>query len=167
MNEIPIGSRGTFELVVGPDHLANRLRHPASRLRERSRALASLAARLSLAWRAQTARRTMKLAPLTARWVGRRQFVLAQSKSLRHAAHALARIASGRMHMLAARVAKCESALAHLDPDAVLARGYSMVLRDDGSIVASSQQIALVERVRMRFAQGSAHARVEDKDNVT
>ena len=26
MNEIPIGSRGTFELVVGPDHLANRFK---------------------------------------------------------------------------------------------------------------------------------------------
>ena len=26
MNEIPIGSRGTFELMVGPDHLANRFK---------------------------------------------------------------------------------------------------------------------------------------------
>jgi len=31
MNEIPIGSRGTFELVVGPDHLANRFKDELAR----------------------------------------------------------------------------------------------------------------------------------------
>jgi exodeoxyribonuclease VII large subunit len=147
------------------DQLAGRLRHPAARLRERLRALRQLATRLALAWRSHHAHRVMRFEPLLARWTQRVQVEWPQREAVRHSAQLLSRAAAARMQVLAARVAQCELALAHLNPEAVLARGYSLVLRADGSIVQSSRDIALGERLQLRFAHGDARVEVREKSD--
>jgi exodeoxyribonuclease VII large subunit len=58
-------------------------------------------------------------------------------------------------------LAKMEANLAHLNPQAVLERGYSIVEKSGGQIVRSSEQITAAEPLRLRFARGAAQTRVE------
>jgi exodeoxyribonuclease VII large subunit len=53
--------------------------------------------------------------------------------------------------------------LQHLDPQQVLARGYSVVRDARGKIVTSSEQIAVGETLDIAFSHGGAHAVVEEK----
>jgi exodeoxyribonuclease VII large subunit len=50
--------------------------------------------------------------------------------------------------------------LAHLNPQSVLERGFSIVERADGSIVRSAHALTQGETLRMTFAHGAAHANV-------
>jgi exodeoxyribonuclease VII large subunit len=47
----------------------------------------------------------------------------------------------------------------------VLARGYSMVRDAQGNIVVNSERIKLGETLDIRFAQGGAHAVVQEKSD--
>jgi exodeoxyribonuclease VII large subunit len=60
-----------------------------------------------------------------------------------------------------ARLVKMKASLAHLNPQAVLERGYSIVEKPGGQIVRSAQQIAAGESLRLTFARGAAQTRVE------
>jgi exodeoxyribonuclease VII large subunit len=60
-----------------------------------------------------------------------------------------------------ARLVKMTANLAHLNPQAVLERGYSIVEKPGGQIVRSAQQIAAGEPLRLTFARGAAQTRVE------
>ena len=59
------------------------------------------------------------------------------------------RLAAGRARLLA------------LSPRAVLARGYSLVTLEDGTVVRAASQLAIGRAVGMEFAEGRAGARVE------
>ena len=54
------------------------------------------------------------------------------------------------------------ASLAHLNPQAVLERGYSIVEKRGGQIVRSAEQVAAGELLRLTFARGAAQTRVED-----
>jgi exodeoxyribonuclease VII large subunit len=75
----------------------------------------------------------------------------------------LTRVAAARLQVLSERIAAGARALAHLNPEAVLERGYSIVTHADGSVVHSARTVAVDESLDLRFAQGSARARVERK----
>jgi exodeoxyribonuclease VII large subunit len=60
-----------------------------------------------------------------------------------------------------ARLGRMQANLAHLNPQAVLERGYSIVETQGGRIVRSSQQVAAGEMLRLTFARGAAQTRVE------
>jgi exodeoxyribonuclease VII large subunit len=60
-----------------------------------------------------------------------------------------------------ARLVKMKASLAHLNPQAVLERGYSIVEKHGGQIVRSAEQVAVGERLRLTFARGTAQTRVE------
>jgi exodeoxyribonuclease VII large subunit len=62
-----------------------------------------------------------------------------------------------------AKLVALQQHLQHLDPQQVLARGYSMVRDAQGNIVVSSERIALGEQLDIRFAQGGARAVVQEK----
>ena len=60
--------------------------------------------------------------------------------------------------------ASCEALsanLSHLDPARVLERGYSIVQKAGGEIVRDSAALVPGGTVALRFARGSAEARVE------
>jgi exodeoxyribonuclease VII large subunit len=143
------------------DHLTRRLVHPGRRLDAQTALLAQLGARLALAaerslergrWRVRelagaAVRGLPALAPLEARFAG-----LAQ------------RMRAAALHGSAQRTARLESLvqnLAHLDPRAVLERGYAIVRDGEGRIVRRSAGLARGDPLDLTFAEGGANARVE------
>ncbi|HQR53050.1 MAG TPA: exodeoxyribonuclease VII large subunit, partial [Burkholderiales bacterium] len=60
-------------------------------------------------------------------------------------------------------VGRLAAQLAHLDPATVLARGYAIARRQDGSIVRAASAVSIDERLSLTFAAGSAEVRVEQK----
>jgi exodeoxyribonuclease VII large subunit len=74
------------------------------------------------------------------------------------------RIAAASQRQLAERTTRVDAlarSLAHLDPRAVLERGYSIVRDERGTIVRRSREVASGDRVDITFAEGTAAARVE------
>ena len=47
---------------------------------------------------------------------------------------------------------------------AVLERGYSIARTDDGTVVRDAANIRIGDRLRLKFARGSAAVRVEDPE---
>jgi exodeoxyribonuclease VII large subunit len=62
-----------------------------------------------------------------------------------------------------ARLVALQQHLQHLDPQQVLARGYSLVRDAQGNIVVSSERVALGEKLDITFAQGGVLAVVQEK----
>ena len=60
-----------------------------------------------------------------------------------------------------ARLGRMQANLNHLNPQAVLDRGYSIVAKPGGQIVRSSQQVAAGEVLQLTFARGAAQTKVE------
>ncbi len=93
-----------------------------------------------------------------------------QQRPAVHAARAHLQRSSARFgallqHQHKARQAQVDAlaaALQALDPVAVLGRGYAMAFAPDGRVVRDAGQLASGDRLRLRFARGGAHARVED-----
>jgi len=124
--------------MVHVDQLARRLIHPGTRLLSQAELLAQLRLRLRSA----------------------AERLLAD----RQAAHLLVRLrgaAHAALERSAARCAGLATSLSHLDPARVLVRGYSIVQRSDGSVVSDSVALALGDSVGLRFAKGTATARIE------
>ncbi|MCP4849835.1 MAG: exodeoxyribonuclease VII large subunit [Verrucomicrobiaceae bacterium] len=83
---------------------------------------------------------------------------------------------SGRLSILAARLTnsgqatcrnlseRCSSAavaLKNLGPNAVLARGYSITLDEDGKLIESAKSTKTGDRIISRFSDGKVHSTVE------
>src|SRR5262252_3115134 len=140
--KIDVAARRELERrMLHVDQLARRLVHPGSRLL----AQAGLVAQLRL-----------RLGSAAARLLADRQPEYFAAR-LRAAANAA-------LERSAARLARLCGSLSHLDPARVLERGYSIVTKADGSVVGDSAALALGESVALRFARGSAGARIETKD---
>ena len=60
-------------------------------------------------------------------------------------------------------MAALAQALAHLDPQRVLERGYAIVAAADGAIVVDAAQVAPGDAVALRFARGAADASITRK----
>jgi exodeoxyribonuclease VII large subunit len=58
-------------------------------------------------------------------------------------------------------LARLSSSLAHLNPDGVLARGYSIVQLESGAVVQDAAALAAGNRIGIRFHRGQARAKVE------
>ena len=63
------------------------------------------------------------------------------------------------------RVTALVRALAHLDPRAVLERGYSIATGPDGHIVSDVATLAIGDRLKVLFAHGSAETEVMHTDD--
>jgi len=145
------------------DHLQRRLVHPGRRLQAQRDTLVHLRQRLAQAirrgleghgWRMATrlqhlrahAPKFERLGTLTAALAMRERAALA-----------------ARLERSDSRLARLAASLAHLDPAAVLARGFSIVSREDGAIVRDSASIEIGDELALRFALGRATARVQSK----
>jgi exodeoxyribonuclease VII large subunit len=92
---------------------------------------------------------------------------------MRHAKRDLHELGGRMQNIMAARFEEQRIALdalatnlAHLSPDAVLQRGYSITRKADGSIVRSSEQLAEDEVLHLTFGHGWAGARVTDRGDA-
>jgi exodeoxyribonuclease VII large subunit len=73
----------------------------------------------------------------------------------------LARDLSNAITQRRARLERLTAELAHLDPNAVLQRGFAIVRTTDGGIVRSAAQLSVGAAVDLTLASGGAAARIE------
>lgn len=141
------------------DWAARELIAPAQRLAERRRHLADLGSRLEAAATLVLATARSRLALAAAHLRGPRLAVRAMQVGGLAERHARA----GRSGRQAAthKLVALETALAHLDPMRVLARGYAVVRGVDGRAVRESAALKAGDALELTLAHGGALVRVE------
>jgi exodeoxyribonuclease VII large subunit len=153
--------RGLEARMQAVDHLSRRLIHPGRRLQAQGALVVQLSTRLAQAVARTLDRQDWTVRHLVAR--SRRHLPPLAMLSLR-AAQLGERLAAASERQLAERLARVDAlarSLSHLDPRAVLERGYSIVRGETGRIVRRSAEVASGDRVDITFAEGTASARVE------
>lgn len=142
------------------DWLARRLLHPAQALAAQRERLRNLQRRLAAGQRLVSAQARGELASFGRRLLlnrpdpGRQASRLAAlAPRLRSAWHEI------RQHK-AADLDRLHHGLAHLNPQAVLARGYSVVADDQGQLIRDSQTLEPGQRIAVLFHRGRADAAV-------
>ena len=142
------------------DLAARGLVHPKARLGVQRDRIGGLVVRLAAASRRAheaAAVATDALAARLARELGR---PMPQAQRLASAAGAFHRAGRDRQDRLATRVASLARSLEHLNPSAVLDRGYAIVTAADGRIVHDSASLARGDDVAITLAHGEVGATV-------
>ena len=145
------------------DYLGRRLIPPAELLQRQRIHVAQLARRLRASMDRVADTRAHRVELVANRLVAAvpdLERLAHQVQALRHRVATAARHGLDRRGALLQRVA---TQLSHLDPEQVLARGYSITLREDGSVVRAASEIDVAERLSLTFARGRAKVRVEEK----
>jgi len=143
------------------DYLARRLLHPAEQLRRQQTGLNQLAQRLHHASGTRLAREQLRLAQLNQRLVTPRHRIRREQQGL----DALGARAQRALHSGYAErrltLDRLASSLTHLNPEGVLARGYSIVQRENGAVVQDAAVLNSGEKIGIRFHRGQVRATVE------
>jgi exodeoxyribonuclease VII large subunit len=143
------------------DYLGKRLVHPGERIDAELRHMAHLVQRLRSAATHALDAATWNLSGLLQRLRGALPDIdaqIARQQELR------LRLRHGQARLLKQHdttLVKMKAGLAHLNPQAVLERGYSIVEKSGGQIVRSAEQVVAGEPLRLTFARGAAQTRVE------
>ena len=155
-----VGNAALEQRMQRVDHLSRRLVHPAARLARQGGDATALATRLARAF-------GHRLAALAGRVDHQAQRLRSQLRQPPPAAARLtdanarwSRAGARAIEAATARIAAAEQALAHLNPQSVLDRGYAIVTRADGSIARDAALLAVSETLALRLARGSATASV-------
>ena len=147
------------------DYAGRRLQHPATRLQAQRARLADLARRLDHRFRVLHDARGRSLDAMRARLLQDVRAEWPQAKRLDGAATRL----TGGWRELAHRhelaLGRAAVSLQHLNPEAVLERGYAIVTRADDSIVQDSSTLANGDALELRFARGAAQVSVTSKSD--
>jgi len=146
------------------DHVARRLVHPAARLARQRDRLRELALRLKRCWARRSAHRATSLDAAQGRLLRELRAPLAQAASLRNVRRALGVAARDRVTHLERRLGALERSLEHLNPQAVLERGYAIVATPAGEIVVDTAQLRVDDAVTLTLAKGHAAAVVTKID---
>ncbi|HEX7813188.1 MAG TPA: exodeoxyribonuclease VII large subunit [Burkholderiales bacterium] len=144
------------------DHLARRLVHPGERIGIQARHLEHLGVRLKSSASRMIEAGAWRVGEMTAALHANRPDI--DSLLAGHQETRL-RLDVGyarylELHRI--RIHQLGASLGHLNPQAVLERGYSIVAREDGWIVRSALDVNSGERVHVTFGEGAARARIED-----
>ncbi len=149
------------------DLLASRLVHPAKRLADQGEQLLNLRRRLDAGLLAAAARGHQSLAELSRRLL----LVRPRTDQHSHRLDSLRQQLSGacRRHLATrqAHLLKLAAGLDHLNPQAVLARGYGIVTDERGRIVRDSRTLEPNQRIAVSLHRGSLEARVEKLGQVS
>jgi len=145
------------------DYLQRRLVHPAQRIRQQAERLDALQQRMRLTHANAVQQRLWRWSALWQRLRGLRPNIARLQERQGNQARRLVAAMQRTLDRHDARLVAMQQHLQHLDPQQVLARGYSMVRDAQGNIVVSSERIALGEQLDITFAQGGARAEVQEK----
>lgn len=149
------------------DFLQRRLVHPAQRARQQLAHLAHLQQRMRNAlghgmqqrqWRWQTVQQRLQVARPEPARLELRQVELAQR---------LAEAMQRNVQRFDLRLRSLYQHLLHLDPQQVLARGYSLVRDEQGNIVSDSDQLVPGARLDITFAHGWARTELKEKGRTS
>jgi exodeoxyribonuclease VII large subunit len=143
------------------DWLAQRLLHPAERLAQRREQLAHLERRLSGVLKERSTRSRERLFDLKHRLA----LVRPDAERLARPVAALAPRLHGAWQRnfdeRQTRLAQFAASLAHLNVDAVLARGYSIVADATGRIVRDGRTLEPNDKITVSFHTGRAQATID------
>jgi exodeoxyribonuclease VII large subunit len=143
------------------DHLARRLVHPEARLQAQGDRLGQLRTRLAQAAERILVEHRWQVALLLQRSKARLPQVDELSARLTRTLSGLRSATRTRIEQTVAQYARLGTNLAHLDPNAVLKRGYSVVRDASGMIVRQGPGLVRGDLLDITFAEGGASARVE------
>jgi exodeoxyribonuclease VII large subunit len=142
------------------DWLARRLQHPAQRLAQQRDQLLNLQRRLNAGVRQANAHGRGTLAGLTRRLLLSRLDTATHGRRLDALASRLGSEWQEALHEKSADLARLAASLAHLNPQAVMARGYSIVTDTEGQIVRNSESLEPNSQIAVSFYRGHANALV-------
>ncbi len=163
-----LGSAARRRLESSEQRLDRALRglvHPAARVAAQEARVTDLARRLARALRTGQAPRASRVDTARLRLGRELRAPLPGAVAFERVALAFERHGRERMVLAARQLATLAQNLAHLDPEAVLTRGYAYVTTAAGAIVSDARQVTPGERVALTFARGGASARVEAIDD--
>jgi exodeoxyribonuclease VII large subunit len=143
------------------DYLARRLLHPAEQLRRQQHGLGQLAQRLLGAVRTRLAHEHVRIARLEQRRATPLHAIRREQQRLDALGNRSQRAGQMGLTQRQLDLARLASSLAHLNPDGVLARGYSIVQLENGTVVQDAAMLAAGETLGIRFHRGRARVRVE------
>lgn len=144
------------------DHLSRRLVHPRERIAHRRQHLQHLALRLDASWARQSEQRLWRLGHLAQRY-SRPDFSSRRAKA-EAAGMRLKAAVLGELKESREKIRNLGAHLLHLNPQSVLARGYSMVQNENGEIVCDASQVGIGEKIAITFGKGTAAAEVLSRD---
>ncbi|MGE5027868.1 MAG: exodeoxyribonuclease VII large subunit [Betaproteobacteria bacterium] len=147
------------------DYLSRRLIHPGERLNARMTHLGHLRQRLNIAAGHALAGSEWRLQKLASRLATARPDITAHESQQLELARRLRLSMENQLRHHQIALQRLQTNLAHLNPQSVLERGFSMVRSADGRIVRSSTEIAVGDEIFLTFAQGNAGARVTGKED--
>ncbi|MEO8507364.1 MAG: exodeoxyribonuclease VII large subunit [Betaproteobacteria bacterium] len=142
------------------DHAARRLVHPAARIAQQRERTVELTRRLAHLWRADATMRGARIAALQARLLRELRGPLPAATRVTPLRDALQRLGRERLARAGDRVGVLAQNVAHLNPQAVLERGYAIVATADGAIVVDARQVLPGDAVALTFARGGADATI-------
>jgi len=143
------------------DYLARRLVHPAEHLRHQQTALNQLAQRLHYADRTRLTREQLRIAQLNQRLVTPYHLIGRQRQGLDALSARSQRAVQSGWVQRQLGLARLASSLAHLNPDGVLARGYSIVQLENGAVVQDAATLSAGDTLGIRFHRGQARVTVD------
>ncbi len=146
------------------DYLQRRLVHPARQLEQQQLRLAQLYARMQRSWLQLQQRGEWRLNSAVRHFARPAVMLPAHYRELDYLAQRLQRAWQQQAQQRTRALAEGQHQLALLNPERVLARGYSMVLDEQGALVSSHKQLQPEQRLQLQFHRGSAQVRVEKLD---
>jgi exodeoxyribonuclease VII large subunit len=145
------------------DVLARRLLHPGERIANQSRELGHLGSRLRGAWERSAGDRLWELRDAARALRSLRPDLSALALNQQSICGRLVSAFDRRSQSWAHLLKHLGTQVEQLNPEAVLARGYSIVETHNGVIVRDSAQVMSGADLNLRFSRGGATVRVTDK----
>ncbi len=142
------------------DLLAHRLIHPGERIRHQRMQLAQLRDRLQHACHRQLEMHQWRIGETRRRLQSAQPGIHASIRHQQELAARLQRAMTSQLENMQSRLLQQQQHLHHLDPKAVLARGYSIAYTAGGDILQDSQQIQTDDKVQLILAKGWADAKI-------
>ena len=138
------------------DHLQKRLVHPGERLRHQHAQLEHLSQRLSRALQHNMDTQRWQLRQLTDRISSARPNVAPLIQRHTHLSTRLSLVMQNRLVFAHGEIARLAGNLDHLNPQAILERGYSIARDEQGNVVRDSSALQVGSEVGLTFALGAA-----------
>ncbi|HEX4882888.1 MAG TPA: exodeoxyribonuclease VII large subunit [Casimicrobiaceae bacterium] len=146
------------------DRASRQLVHPAARIAAQRDRCADLARRLARAVALRQDDRDRAVAAARARLCRELRAPLPGAERVAALRAVLVRAGPRTLDRGRARIEALAQNLAHLNPEAVLARGYAIVSDASGGIVTDAQRLDVGDEVSIALARGKAHAAITRRD---
>lgn len=147
------------------DFLARRLLHPAEHLRRQRTQLDQFSTRIERAARSARLQAVSRLQTLHARLISPARIVQRQHQRVFEFDARLRRARAGDAARRCVTLDRLATSLEHLDPERVLARGYCLVQRTDGTVVLDTAGLKPGDTLDVRFRRGRARTSVVSTTN--